>query len=154
MICGLPGAGKTTLARELAAASGAVRLCPDEWMDALSVSLFDEGFRARLEEVLLGLAEELVGHGASVILENGFWRVDERAAYRDRLRAVGAHVRLVVIDADLDLLARRLVERAAAGGPEITPAMLREYAAHFERPSDEEMGQFDGAELRVVGQGN
>lgn len=29
---GLPGAGKTTLARELERAGGALRLTPDEWM--------------------------------------------------------------------------------------------------------------------------
>ena len=37
LLCGLPAAGKTTLARELADAYGAVRLDPDAWESALDV---------------------------------------------------------------------------------------------------------------------
>ena len=35
LICGLPGAGKTTLARQLEATHAALRLCPDEWIAPL-----------------------------------------------------------------------------------------------------------------------
>src|SRR5262245_23751903 len=41
VVCGLPGSGKTTLARELEASLDAVRMCPDEWMDALHIDLWD-----------------------------------------------------------------------------------------------------------------
>ena len=34
LLCGIAGAGKTTLAKQLEA-EGAVRMCPDEWLDAL-----------------------------------------------------------------------------------------------------------------------
>ena len=49
VICGLPGAGKTTLARELEVSLPAVRLGGDEWMTDLGVDLFDQPFRDRLE---------------------------------------------------------------------------------------------------------
>lgn len=32
LICGLPGAGKTTLAKQLENEYSAFRLCPDEWI--------------------------------------------------------------------------------------------------------------------------
>ena len=32
LICGLPGSGKTTLAKKIEASRGAVRFCPDEWI--------------------------------------------------------------------------------------------------------------------------
>lgn len=37
LVCGLPGAGKTTLARRLADEVPAVRLSGDEWMVALGI---------------------------------------------------------------------------------------------------------------------
>src|SRR6267143_1139402 len=49
LLCGLPASGKTMLARELADAYGAVRLNPDEWVLALDVDPFAEGFQAKLE---------------------------------------------------------------------------------------------------------
>ena len=41
LLCGLPASRKTTLARELADAYGAVRLHPDECEFALGVDPFD-----------------------------------------------------------------------------------------------------------------
>ena len=35
LLCGLPGSGKTTLARKLEREAPALRLCPDEWMAPL-----------------------------------------------------------------------------------------------------------------------
>ncbi len=45
LICGLPGSGKTTLSKRLATELGAVRMCPDEWMHALDIDLWDQPAR-------------------------------------------------------------------------------------------------------------
>lgn len=52
LTCGLPGAGKTSLARRLAADHPALRLTTDEWQIALGADPWDEDLRARLEREL------------------------------------------------------------------------------------------------------
>ncbi|GAA2596528.1 AAA family ATPase [Dactylosporangium fulvum] len=141
LICGLPGAGKTTLARRLAAALPAVRLCPDEWLTDLGLDLFDEPVRERLEHRFKTLALELVGLGQSVILEFGFWARGERDELRSAARALGAKVELHFLDEPLEELARRT---AARGEPVIDLEMLREFATVFEQPTAEELALFDG----------
>ena len=42
LICGLPGSGKTTFAKQLAPKVAAVRLCPDEWKHDLGIDYYDE----------------------------------------------------------------------------------------------------------------
>jgi len=70
LICGLPGSGKTTLARQLAQEVRAVRLSPDEWKHALGIDYYDEEARVRLENRLWRLAQELLTLGQNVIMEN------------------------------------------------------------------------------------
>jgi predicted kinase len=68
---GLPGVGKTTLARELERASGALRLTPDEWMVPLfGVHWADfGGKRDVLEGRLIWVAHQVLRAGGSVILD-------------------------------------------------------------------------------------
>ena len=56
LIVGLPGAGKTTRAAELAAEHRALRLTPDEWMIPLFGQEQPEGKRNVLEGRLIWLA--------------------------------------------------------------------------------------------------
>lgn len=41
IVCGLPGAGRTALTRKMRRQLGAVRFCPDEWMEELAINLWD-----------------------------------------------------------------------------------------------------------------
>lgn len=63
IVCGLPGAGKTTLAKSLESRLHAVRLSPDEWMDTLDINLWDEPRRAKIEELQWTLAQQLLKLG-------------------------------------------------------------------------------------------
>ena len=98
LLCGLPGSGKTTTARRLAAETGGVRFCPDEWMTALAIDLFDEPARAKVEALQWELAQELLALGQTVIIEWGVWSRVERDVARERARELGAVVELVVLD--------------------------------------------------------
>src|SRR3954454_21817247 len=79
---GLPGVGKTTLARELERANGALRLTPDEWMAPLFGSGMAGGKRDILEGRLVWVGHRVLRAGVSVILDFGCWSPDERYALR------------------------------------------------------------------------
>ena len=111
LICGLPGSGKTTLAKELAPRVRAVRLCPDEWKHDLGIDYYDERRRVQLEDRLWRLGQELLTLGQSVILENGFWAREERDGLRLSARALGVAVELHYLEAPVEELWRRLALR-------------------------------------------
>ena len=143
LLCGLPASGKTTLARELADAYGAVRLNPDEWESALEVDPFDEVFQSRLEAEFWELTQRLLVLGTSVVLEWGFWARSERDEKREAARALGVAVELRFLDAPHEELVRRVVARHAAGGIAITESHMERYRSVFQPPTDAELALYD-----------
>jgi predicted kinase len=76
LICGLPGAGKTTLSKQLEHSHSALRLCPDEWIVTLleDVSNIQERDRLRepVERLQWAIAKRALNANLNVILERGF----------------------------------------------------------------------------------
>ncbi len=146
LTCGLPGSGKTTLAKRLATEAAAVRLCPDEWKHDLGIDYYDEPLRVVLEDRLWRLGQELLALGQSVVMENGFWAREERDALRIAGRALGVRVELHVLDAPVEELWRRLERRNADARPgevPITREDLERWALGFEAPDADELALFD-----------
>lgn len=79
---GLPGAGKTTRAYELASELSILRLTPDDWMAPLFGDSDAAGRRDILEGRLIWVAHEVLMSRASVILDFGCWSPQERYAIR------------------------------------------------------------------------
>lgn len=65
LTCGLPGAGKTTLALTLAADSNAVRLTKDEWLWAIGATPWDRSTGEKMEQQLWHLARDCRDNGVS-----------------------------------------------------------------------------------------
>ena len=80
LMVGLPGAGKTTRAKELAAVHRALRLTPDHWMIPLFGDPMADGKRFVLEGWLISVALQALSLGTSVVLDYGLWGRDERSS--------------------------------------------------------------------------
>ncbi|AZP22262.1 ATP-binding protein [Streptomyces aquilus] len=146
LLCGLPGSGKTTLAKRLAEEIPAVRLCPDEWLAALGVDLFDEPARDRLERRFWHHTQDLLRLGQTVILEFGFWGRAERDEKRVAARALGVPVELHYLAVPMDELHRRLEARnrkEAPGTVPISHELLEKYVNVFQAPDADELRLFD-----------
>jgi predicted kinase len=146
VICGLPGSGKTTLAKQLAPDVPAVRLCPDEWKHDLGIDYYDEPRRVLLENRLWRLGQELLALGQSVILENGFWSREERDELRLGARSLGVAVELHYLETPVDELWRRLEirnEEAKPGSAPIKREDLETWSRQFEAPDAVELALFD-----------
>ena len=117
MVCGLPGTGKTTLAKRLESSLRAIRFSPDEWMDALSLDIYDEGARGKIEALQWRFARDLLTLGLTVIIEWGTWGRSERDTLRLGARALGAAVELHYLTASVDVLFERIQQRGMENPP-------------------------------------
>lgn len=155
LFCGLPGSGKTTLAKRLEAQGRGLRLCTDDWEMELGVDHADTGFHDRLQRLLYGHALTLLNRGVSIILEDGLWTSGERAEKFRDIRACGSRIEFYVFDVPYDSLWNRLQARnheAAPGAYPMTEDDLRLAWDLFQAPSAAELASVDFYELRAGGQ--
>ena len=108
LTCGLPGAGKTELATQLAADRSAVLLSKDEWLWALGSTPWDQPTREKVEHQLWGLAQALLRLGVSVVLDFGLWARIERDEMRTAARGLGVGVELHYLEVPTKELWRRI----------------------------------------------
>ena len=145
LLCGLPGSGKTTSARRLAAERPGLRLSPDEWMAALDIDLYDQPARARVEQLQWQVARDVVALGVTVIIEWGTWAREERDTIRRWCREHGVGVELHHLDVPTEVLWERLQRRNQVPGETVIERhdLLQWEAELFEAPSPEELALFD-----------
>ena len=146
LICGLPGAGKTKLARQLAADRSALRLTKDEWLTALGSSPWDEPTREKVEHELWNLAQEILRLGVSVVLDFGLWARIERDEMRSAARGLGVRVELHYLDVPTDVLWRHIQARNSQPPWDSYPirrADLDGWVLLFQAPDAAEMALID-----------
>jgi predicted kinase len=142
IICGLPGAGKTTLAKNIEGPLSAVRMSADDWMAALSINLHAEEQRAKIEALQWELSKRLLSLGQNVVIEWGAWAKAERDTFRTEARALGARVELYYLSAPQEELFARIRQRNMEDPP-IEWEEVQKWADIFEAPDPAEMKLFD-----------
>lgn len=146
LMCGLPGAGKTTYAKTLER-TGHVRLSVDEEMwrqDRELAARFDTpeyfDFTVRVERQLRTRLTELIADGRDVVVDLSFWSRQRREEYKALITAHGAAWQLVYFGVPREELLRRLARRKLRPGPNsapVGPAYLDKFIAGFEPPVNE-----------------
>jgi predicted kinase len=144
---GKPGAGKSTLARELGRTLPAIVICEDEWLETLGFEIESfEDYRdaaRRCGDVMATFVPELLRQGVSVVLDVPANTVRARAWVRSLFESAGADHLLYWIDGTDDAClsnVRRRNEEKPAGvywGP-VSDEVFRRVLPHIVPPSPEE----------------
>jgi predicted kinase len=144
--CGKAGAGKSTLARQLATAQAAVLISEDVWLARLygeEMATFDD-YRARslrLRTVIGSLVTDLLRNGQSVVLDFPANTRASRSWYRSLFEGADAHHVLHFVDTAerlcLDRIATRNTERPE-GSHHLSEADFAHITSFFEPPQADE----------------
>ena len=141
LIVGLPGAGKTTKARQLEVESPALRFTPDEWMKAL----FGRNVPAErdaLEGRLIWIALRALQLHTNVVLDFGFWSKDERSSLRWIARQIGAKGQVIYLPIDRETQRKRVQMRFVEVPDQTWPMSeeeLTQWRACFDEPDEAEL---------------
>jgi predicted kinase len=156
LICGLPGAGKTTYATGLRTDIAAALFSLDRWLITMfgRYSIDEVGHDEHVRRVLAcrvliwDAASELLRRGTDVILDDGFFLRENRIRTIGQSRSLGASAKIHFVDTPLEVLRVRLEARNAHLPPynfRVGPGMLSAFAGLFEAPLPDE-----GAEVVVI----
>jgi predicted kinase len=130
----------------LANSMPAIRLNKDDWVRQLGHDVWDDEFRRRIEAQLWDLAQKLLKHGTSVILEWGHWARAELDQKRLGARSLGVGVELHFVDVPLGELIDRVERRQRSGewtASPISREQMRVWETTFEPPHEDERRLYD-----------
>ena len=149
LIVGLPGAGKTTRAKELEVGESALRLTPDDWQ----MAVFDgdrptqwrtkerAGHRDRIEGKLVEIGMRAAQLGLDVVFDFGLWGKDERSALRWIADSLGVCAQVVYLPIGYAEQRGRITDRYGSGPGQfqMSDTELAEWQTIFQAPDEAEL---------------
>ncbi|SDS39317.1 Predicted kinase [Friedmanniella luteola] len=149
LIVGLPGAGKTTRAKELEVSESALRLTPDDWQRAIFCDDSPTRWRSservdhreRIEGKLVEVGMRAAQLGVDVVLDFGLWGRDERSALRSIAASLGIVAQVVYLPIDYAEQRRRVTSRYASepGQFQMDDTELEGWHGVFQVPDEDEL---------------
>lgn len=161
LIVGLPGAGKTTRAKELEVSESALRLTPDDWQ--IGIFSGDEptrwrskeraDHRDRIEGKLVEAGMRAAQLGINVVFDFGLWSKDERSALRWIADSLGVRTEVVYLPIEYDEQRKRITNRCETqpGQFQMSDAELKQWQIQFQVPDQDEL---QGIEVPPVPSGH
>jgi predicted kinase len=146
LMAGLPGAGKTTRATQLAAVHRAPRLTPDHRMIPLFGDPLADAKRLVLQGRLISVARQALRLGTSVVLDFGLWGRDGWPALRWPTRSAGAAWQVVYLPVAKDVQLARIAHRQATAPHQTFPmsqADVDHWREQFQIPDAAELSGGD-----------
>lgn len=145
LLCGKIGAGKSTLAKRLAAAPATVLVSEDAWLAALypnEIQALADYVRCsgRLRTVMAAHVQALLRAGVSVVLDFPSNTVQTRLWARGVFEGAAAAHRLHLLDVPDAVCKARLHARNASGTHpfETSDAQFDQISSHFVAPTEDE----------------
>lgn len=143
VLTGLPGAGKSTRAAQIIAATGAAHVDMDTALRERGVSIVDYETRFAIQPEVEATIAPLLAAGRDVVAEFGSWTHEERSRLRRYADALGARTELHWLDAPSEECVRRLQARGGEGAEQLI-AIVTDFAPEgYERPTADEGAGFD-----------
>ena len=157
LLAGSTGAGKSTMARDLAQRMSAVRFSIDEWMSALywmDCPLKNDLPWAldrieRCEAQMEAAAVQLAQIGVDAVFDLGFTQVAQRMAWLDRAKRAGVRCELHVLDVPQEIrwlrVRKRNRDESETFSFEVTREMFDFMEQRWELPDEEELAKFSAS---------
>jgi len=151
---GVSGSGKSWLAEQVLSHCGMIRLRSDverkrlfdlnsdqDSRSGLSTGIYSQEATKKTYGTLLDIAESLLAHGYSVIVDATFTRLDQRKAFRQLSNRLKVPFGMLFCHADAAILRQRIQSRNASGSDpsEAGLEVLDKQLQSFEPPGDEEL---------------
>ncbi len=143
VLTGLPGAGKSTRAAQIIAATGAAHVDMDTALRERGISIVDYETRFAIQPEVEATIAPLLASGRDVVAEFGSWTVEERARLRGYADASGARTELHWLDAPPEECVRRLRARGGEGMEQLITIVTEFAPEGFVQPTADEGAGFD-----------
>ncbi|PIQ28512.1 1-deoxy-D-xylulose-5-phosphate synthase [bacterium (Candidatus Blackallbacteria) CG17_big_fil_post_rev_8_21_14_2_50_48_46] len=144
--CGKMGAGKSTLAKVLAADKNAVLISEDEWLSAHysgQIHTFDDylKFSAGIKPFIKSHVQNILQTGTSVVMDFPANTVGQRKWFKQLCAEIGCEHELIFLDLSdrqcLSQIAKRRLEQPERASFD-TEAIFTHVTRFFEEPSENE----------------